>query len=371
MPMNTLPHTACGSPPAPHPTSGLLGERGLQLVNRFQHGMPICDRPYAAMAKALAWNEAELIETLGDLAGRGMVSRVGPVFEHSQAGASSLVAMKVPTHRLEHVAAQVSGHPEVNHNYEREHAWNLWFVVTAPSQSGIDAVLARIERDSGIRPLALPMLRAFHIDLGFPLAAASDGRLTVGPRLPDGADPGGGRTVAMPPLAPTTRPLTQEQRDRLRAAIERGLPLAPRPYQALADQTGADESALIAQVRAWQDGGLFRRYGIVVRHHVLGISANLMLVMDVDDEGVGRLGERLAEEPGVTLCYWRQRHLPEWRYNLYCMIHGHERQGVLTRARRLLSDHGLDGCAHQYLFSVRAFKQRGARYTAAAQDPTC
>jgi len=102
----------------------------------------------------------------------GGLSRVGPVFEHSRAGASTLVALAVPEARLESVAALINSHPEVNHNYLREHRYNLWFVVTGPDHAHVEALLARIEAETGLTPLDLPMRAAYRIDLGFPIGDA-------------------------------------------------------------------------------------------------------------------------------------------------------------------------------------------------------
>jgi len=95
------------------------------------------------------------------------------VFEHSRAGASTLVALAVPQARLEQVAARISAFPEVNHNYLREHHYNLWFVLTGPDRPHLDRLLAEIEADTGLVPLDLPMLHAYRIDLGFPLGEPS------------------------------------------------------------------------------------------------------------------------------------------------------------------------------------------------------
>lgn len=340
----------------------LLSAAELALVNRFQHGMPACARPFAAMGAALGCSEGQVLAQLQVLQQRGVLARVGPVFEHRRAGASSLVAMRVPPQRLLQVAAHVNGYAEVNHNYERENPFNLWFVVTAPQQARLDMVLDRIRARTGLAPLSLPMVHGFHIDLGFPLALTPTGRVAVASQDAAGPQP--------LPCAPVTgAPLDERAQRQLRRALEEGLPLQPRPYQALAARADVAEVDVIAQVQAWQADGLFRRLGLVVRHHALGISANLMLVMDVADDAVMATGNRLAAEPGVTLCYWRRRHLPQWRYNLYCMIHGHERAAVQQRAEQLLLAHGLAQRPHALLFSARVFKQRGGRYVARTREP--
>lgn len=143
-----------------------------QLIERFQHGMPLCAEPYRAMAEELGCDEQALLDSLRRLHERDALSRVGPVFEHSRAGASTLVALAVPPERIEVVAAQINSLPEVNHNYLREHHYNLWFVLTGPDRAHIDAVLERIRANTGLIPLDLPMRRAYRIDLGFPLGDA-------------------------------------------------------------------------------------------------------------------------------------------------------------------------------------------------------
>ena len=140
-----------------------------RLLDDFQSGIPLAPRPFAQMAEQLGVAEAEVIARLQRLTEAGAVSRVGPVFRPRQVGASTLAAMAVPPERLAEVATLVNGFPEVNHNYEREHDLNLWFVLTAPDQTRLERVLDEIGRRAGLPVLDLPMLAEYHIDLGFPL----------------------------------------------------------------------------------------------------------------------------------------------------------------------------------------------------------
>lgn len=140
-----------------------------RLLNDFQAGFPLVPRPFAAVAERLGVSEAEVVARLERLTEAGAVSRVGPVFETRRLGASTLAAMAVPAQRLESVAALVSAYPEVNHNYEREHRFNLWFVLTAANEERLAVVIDEIARRTGIAVLDLPMIEQYHIDLGFPL----------------------------------------------------------------------------------------------------------------------------------------------------------------------------------------------------------
>lgn len=140
-----------------------------RLLNEFQHDFPLTPRPYADIAQRLGVSEAEVIAALARLQAAGAVSRVGAVVRPNTVGASTLAAMRVPSHDLERVAALVNSFPEVNHNYEREHEWNLWFVVAAPDAARRERVLAQIEAASGYEVLSFPLVEDYHIDLGFDL----------------------------------------------------------------------------------------------------------------------------------------------------------------------------------------------------------
>ncbi|MFQ3789838.1 AsnC family protein [Halomonas sp. A29] len=155
---------------------------------------------------------------------------------------------------------------------------------------------------------------------------------------------------------------------RLRSLLEHGLPLTERPWQALAEQCGMSEGEVLAWVERWQGEGLIKRMGLVVRHRALGIRANAMVVWDLPDATVAEVGRRLAAEPAVTLCYRRPRRLPDWPYNLFCMIHGTRRDRVLGALDEIIERLGLQAIPHRVLFSLKAYKQCGGRYTREEQS---
>lgn len=155
---------------------------------------------------------------------------------------------------------------------------------------------------------------------------------------------------------------------RLLAAIQDGLPLVPRPYAAIGDTLGMGEVEVIAGLRRLIEGGVIKRFGVIVRHRELGYRANAMVVWDVPDERVGDAGRTLAALPFITLCYRRPRRLPVWPYNLFCMIHGRDRDAVEALVDQASAAAGLEGLPRAVLFSRRRFKQRGARYSAAPQE---
>lgn len=159
------------------------------------------------------------------------------------------------------------------------------------------------------------------------------------------------------------------ERDRLLiGAIQGGLPLHPQPYAQVGARIGMDEREVITRLRALQESGVIKRMGVIVRHHELGYRANAMVVWDVPDVDVSALGHCLGGFDFVTLCYRRPRRLPDWPYNLFCMIHGRDRDTVLENIAFLVERCGLQHLSCKVLFSRRRFKQQGALYVIPAVD---
>lgn len=322
------------------------------LLNDYQQRFPLCPEPFAAIAAAQGLATAAVLAAYRDWQAAGLVSRIGPVFAPHRVGASTLAALAVPPGQLEAVAARVSACPEVNHNYEREHPWNLWFVATAPDAGHLAALLARIAADSGCPLLDLPLENPYHIDLGFDLG------FKLNP-APAAVRP---RTTQPGPAGEAPCALAGLDRQIL-AALEQGLSLEERPYARAAASSGVSEAWLLARLEEWLETGVLKRFGVVVRHHELGYRANAMCVWNVPEAHIDALGEQLARQPGVTLCYRRRLQLPDWPYNLYCMIHGQAREAVHQQRNALAARLGLDAYPQQMLFSGRRFKQCGARYS--------
>lgn len=149
--------------------SASIDDLDRRLLNEFQRNFPLTATPYADIGRCLGISEQLVIERLQRLQAAGTVSRVGPVFRPNRIGASTLAAMAVPPAQLEEVAALVSAYAAVNHNYEREHEYNLWFVAAAADEAKLAAVLEDIAARTGLEVMSLPMLEDYHIDLGFDL----------------------------------------------------------------------------------------------------------------------------------------------------------------------------------------------------------
>lgn len=318
-----------------------MNRLAFRLLNEYQRDFPLVPRPFAQIATELRVSEAVVIRTFSGLLEDGKIGRIGAVFRPNTVGASALAALAVPPSDLPRVAEIVSSLPEVNHSYEREHRYNLWFVVAAADEARVACAIDRIESESGLKALRLPLEEEFHIDLGFDLENGSVPR--AAPR----------RAVSVK-LA--------ETESRLLAVLADGLPMNEEPYAQLGMKADLAEHRVIEILRRWVESGVVRRFGAVVRHGPLGFRANAMVVWNVPEDEVRNAGRRLARHPAVTLCYRRARQLPDWPYNLFCMIHGRERGAVRRAIEEAARAAWLEHRAREILFSRACFTQRGARY---------
>ncbi|HSH48331.1 MAG TPA: AsnC family transcriptional regulator [Halomonas sp.] len=144
-------------------------------------------------------------------------------------------------------------------------------------------------------------------------------------------------------------------------ATQAGLPLISDPWAAVGERVGVSGEEVRRRMARMQAQGVIRRIAAVPNHYRLGYVANGMTVWDVSDEEIDRLGRDVARHPGVSHCYRRPRHLPEWPYNLFAMLHGHSRAEVESQAQEIADMLGSACRDHQILYSTRILKKTGLR----------
>lgn len=310
-----------------------------RLMNEWQRALPLVPRPFKVIAEKLKTDETDIIARVTALLDSGAISRVGATCRPNTLAASTLAAVAAPASRIDEIAAIITAQEGVNHSYERENKWNIWFVATGPDRAFVDNALAEIGRKTGLRVLDLRLVQPFNVDLGFSLDGTSE---MPAPRPMDD-------TV---PLLDGDRAIMQ--------ALSEGLEPVETPFAVLARQLGRTEEDVLDRVRNLAQSGVLSRIGLIVRHRPLGWRSNAMCVFNVPKEEIREKGLALTKVPGVTLCYERRPVEDAWPYTLYCMIHGRSRAealDVLTLARVRAE---LSGYDYTVLFSVRCFKQTGA-----------
>ncbi|NOR81328.1 MAG: Lrp/AsnC family transcriptional regulator [Methyloprofundus sp.] len=147
----------------------MLSSLDKQLLNNYQQEFPLSLRPYQTIAEALGVTEEEVLAAYSALAKKDFISRIGPIIQANHIGLSTLIAMAIPDDQLTATANIVSSFAEVNHNYEREHRFNLWFVLIAADEQHLHTTVTGIEVQTGFKTMQLPLLEDYFINLGFQL----------------------------------------------------------------------------------------------------------------------------------------------------------------------------------------------------------
>ena len=317
-----------------------------RIITRLQDGLPVTSRPFAQAADWFGITEDELLTRLRRLREDGFVMRIGPLVNADAAGgAYMLAALAVPPRRFDEVAAIVNAFDEVAHNYQRDHVFNMWFVIAAPSRRGVAETVRAIERATGLPVLRLPKEREYFVDFRV--------------RLCDGQSPGEAQPAPAPPAPRQPHSLDEADR-RLLALAQPGLSLRPDPWRVLAKRVDMAENEVLSRVRRLLAAGVIRRIALVPNHYRLGLRANGMSVWDVDDARIDELGRKVGALPFVSHCYRRPRRRG-WPYNLFAMVHGRTREEALARAGAVAKVLGDAVRAHEVLFSTRILKKTGTR----------
>lgn len=325
-----------------------MDELSRHFINRFQGGLPIVERPYSSMAAELHSDETTLISTIKNLLAEGILSRFGPLYNAScMGGGLTLAALSVSGEDFDRVAEQVNSLAEIAHNYRREHDLNMWFVIATETPDEVQKTIDTIEHLTGLPVYNFPKIQEFY--LGLWLSLDRHGGVTT-------------RSIDVP--AEHDKATIDELDRKIIRATQQGLPLEPSPYSEVAAQCGCDTQTVITRLRRMLDNGVIRRIGAVPNHYRLGLRSNGMSVWDLPEDRLKILGEKIGKLDFVSHCYERPRHLPLWRYNLFAMVHGHNREEVNNKVSQINDLVGCDCNQHEVLFSTGILKKSGFRLVA-------
>ncbi len=321
-----------------------------RLINQFQGGVPATRHPYRDMARILRCHEASVIDALRDLLSQGMLSRFGPLYDAERLGGGlTLAAMAVPEASYDAVTELVNAYPEVAHNYRRDHALNMWFVVATQTPEQVAGVLHAIQRQSGIEVFDFPRQHEFYIGLWLDLKLNGEVCTVAVPGRPCQSQSG----LVMDDLDRSIIQLSQP-----------GLAIEAEPWDKIASRTGCPTDEILRRVTGMLNAGAIRRIGAVPNHYRLGLRGNGMTVWDIPDDRVHRAGEKIGALDFVSHCYLRPRRENVWNYNLFAMVHGQDRREVEAKYARIAALLGDDCRAHDILFSSAILKKTGMRLAA-------
>jgi len=326
-----------------------------RILDLIQRRFPLVSRPFLQIAEQVGATESDVIERLARLKQDGMVREICAVFDSERLGyRSTLAAMAVEPARLDEVAALVSAHPGVSHNYERTHEFNLWFTLTVEPDRSIEREVERLAHEARVASfLVLPAIRRFKIGVDFDLGTrgSEDGSQASGFGAGDRGQDSALRTQ--------DSGLGEAEKNVVRR-LQHDFPLEPRPFERLAANAGMREENLLAIAKRFLATGVLRRIGAILHHRRVGYLANAMGCWVVPAEQIEEAGCRAAGERAVSHCYERPSFPPRWPYNFYTMIHARgddEVRGVVERLRAAIQP-----ADYAILFSRREFKKKRVHY---------
>lgn len=328
-----------------------LTESDRQILDQLQRQIPLTPHPYRQIAAALDMTEAALLDRVRALSGPSPapIRQISGIFDSKALGYQScLVAAKVEPSRLGAAAQIINAHPGVSHNYQREHAYNLWFTLALPPDSrlGLERTVALLCDRTGAEQMRLmPAIKLYKIGVRFDLGVESET-----PQFPSSESP----RINSP--APAS---LREIDKRMIRVLQQHLPLEPRPFDVWADQAGVTVEELLAAAAHYHDVGVMRRFSAVLRHRQIGVSANTMGVWVVPPAKHDDFGHLAAQNRAVSHCYLRPCY-PDWPYSVFTMVHGKTRVECEAALAAISLATGVTD--YTSLYSIVEFKKVRVRY---------
>jgi DNA-binding Lrp family transcriptional regulator len=243
------------------------------------------------------------------------------------------------------VAGKVNEHPGVSHNYERNHEYNMWFTLAVPPGSDMKQDLDRMASFEGvIKHRVLPTLKLYKIGVRLDMVNKDPDKLVA--------------TEKVKHLNVEKVQLSERDIQFIRE-LQKDLAVVPEPFKELANSLDITTAELFVKAAEYENTGIMRRFAAILRHREAGFVANGMVVWHVSDNKVDEVGFRLAAFPQVSHCYRRPVY-PDWRFNLFSMVHARTPQAAEKIAAEMSEAVGVTD--YQILFSSREFKKERVKY---------
>ncbi len=315
-----------------------------RLLNEMQDRFPTVPAPFAELAERIGTDERDVLARVGALRASGILRQVSPIFDTKALGyATSLVAMRVPAERLQAAADVVNAHPGVSHNYRRNHEFNMWLTIAVPQGSELRAHVDALHELAGAESTRmLPTLRLFKIGVTLDMTGerAMDHRST--PQYThDQREIAASQTLSERDIA-------------IVRAVQGDLALEPAPFERPAAELGMSVEQLIEALGELQQRGYLRRFAAILRHRKAGFGANGMAVWAVPEDQIEAVGQTMAGYTAISHCYQRPVY-PDWKYNLFTMIHARKTGECEEFVAELAQRHGL--ADHAVLYSTTEYKK--------------
>jgi siroheme decarboxylase len=317
-----------------------------KLLNEIQWVFPLVDRPYIEIAKRHDISEEDVMHRIAVMKEVGIIRQINAIFDTRRLGYKSvLIAFAVRPDKLDYVAEKVNEHPGVSHNYERNHEYNMWFTLAVPPGSDMKRDLDRMASFEGvIKHRVLPTLKLYKIGVRLDM-------VNKDPDKPKSMD-------KVKQLNPKKVQISERDKKFIRE-LQKDLAVVPEPFKELADNLETTTAQLFAKATEYENTGIMRRFAAILRHREAGFVANGMVVWHVPENKIDEVGFRLAAFSQVSHCYRRPVY-PDWRFNLFSMVHARTLQAAEKIAAEMSETVGIRD--YEILFSSREFKKERVKY---------
>lgn len=320
-----------------------------KVIDRIQRHFPLVEHPFAAMADELSINEDDMMSVIDEFKKAGIIRGISGMFSAERLGfTSALVAFRI-SGDCGDAASIVNEHPGVGHNYERDHACNLWFTIVAESSRQLERDVAMLADMAGADDyLIFKSERVFKLRVHLPMGDAD-------------SDASGGRSPQDETRYPI-RPLTDPERATVRL-LQMDLPIEHAPFASIISRQGIDMGMdeFLEHARQLSREGILRRYSAVLHHRRAGYTANAMTAWRPGDgsdiEAVSRV---FASRRSVSHLYLRTMYPGKWEYPLFAMFHAKTEDELTRDITECAAAAGIND--YLVLRSMRQFKKERVIY---------
>jgi len=315
-----------------------------EVLSRIQKKFPLVARPFAVIAQELGITEEEVLEILRQEKEANIIRQTSAIFDTKRLGyKSSLVAFKIDEEKIDDAVAIINSHPGVSHNYERNHAFNIWFTmaVAPDSKLGLDRTIEILaELTEAKEYIMLPTLKLFKINVKLNTTGKDEKKEKVKKVIH--------KDIELTPL-----------HHQIITRIQHDINFVSEPFKEIIDELNIDYETLFATLQELQEAGVMRRFASILNHRKAGFNANAMVVWDVNEEDGEVIGEKAAAFSAVSHCYLRPKY-ENWPYNLFTMVHGKTTEETNAMIEEMAQE--IESASHMPLYSSREFKKVRIEY---------
>ncbi len=315
-----------------------------ELLYKMQNAFPLVNKPFESLAKELDSSEEEVLREVNRLKEEGIIRQTSAIFDTKKLGYhSSLVAFKVPKELIESTAKIINSHPGVSHNYLRDHDFNIWFTLAVPPDSklGLSGTVEKLKQLSGAtEAIILPTLKMFKISVKLDTTGKQSKKERVHKREY--------KTIKMTP-----------RHFAVIRELQKDIPISSEPFAQAINRLNMSYEELFFIANELQEAGIMRRFATILNHRKAGFKANAMSVWEVPEDKAEEMGRKMAEFRAVSHCYLRPQY-PNWRYNLFAMVHSTSQEACDNIIQDIAKETGLSNFSK--LYSTREFKKQRLVY---------